>query len=196
MFEKRINKSLKDDEEVIWLVRKYPIVFAIPIIISAVFIIAPFFFLYPLFQWSSWGVLIFFIILGIGLILVFRVLYLYSLNVFVITSQRIIDIDQRGFFDRTVSETTYDKIQDVSYKIKGVGQTLLHYGSIMIQTAGTQANLELQGVKDPEKVQEMIVQFQQEIADQMSNDQTEDSQLVHLLKEIRDEVRKDQPKKE
>jgi len=191
MFEERIKKNLKDDEEIIWLVRKYPLVFAIPILFSAVFIIAPFFFLYPLFHWSDWGVLIFFILLAIGLISALRVFIVYSFNVFIITSQRIIDIDQRGFFDRTVSETTFDKIQDVSFRIKGIGQTLLHYGSVVIQTAGSQANLELRGIKDPEKIQEVVTKFQREIAEQELEDKSSNAELVELLKEIRDGVKKE-----
>src|SRR3989339_377242 len=120
MFEDRIRRNLKESEELVIIIRKFPLVFILPIIFSAVFIIAPFFFLYPLFHWSSWGVGIFFVLLIIGLFLALRTFIIYSFNVFVITNQRIIDIDQAGLFDRTVSETTYDKIQDVSFRRKGI----------------------------------------------------------------------------
>ncbi|MFA5135600.1 MAG: PH domain-containing protein [Patescibacteria group bacterium] len=126
------------------------------------FIIAPFFFLYPLFRWGTSGILIFIGALIVGGFILLRVFVIYSFNVFVITDERIIDIDQRGFFDRTVSETTYDKIQDVSFRIKGIAQTLFKYGHVVIQTAGTQANIELHGVKEPERVQQTIIQIQRE----------------------------------
>lgn len=161
MFESRIEKNLKEGEEVVRVVRKYPLVFCWPVFWSVIFIIAPFFFLVPLWQWGKWGVIVFFISLFFGLILGIRVIVLYSLNVFIITSERIIDIDQTGFFSRTVSETTYDKIQDVSYQLKGVMQTLLHFGDVIIQTAGQQVNLELNAVKDPEKIQQIIIQIKQ-----------------------------------
>lgn len=162
MFEDKIRKNLKVDEELILLVRKYPFVLLAPIIFSAVCIIAPFFFLYPLWHWGVWGVAIFFTVLLLGVLLSVRTAVIYSLNVFVITSQRIIDIDQAGLFDRTVSETTYNKIQDVSIRIKGLWQTVLHYGSIIIQTAGNQANIELTGVKNPEKLQQLITEVQKD----------------------------------
>jgi membrane protein YdbS with pleckstrin-like domain len=162
MFEDKIRKNLKADEELILLVRKYVPVFLMPILCSTVCIIAPFFFLYPLWHWGPWGIAIFFAVLLGGIFLSVRTIVIYSLNVFVITSQRIIDIDQAGLFDRTVSETTYNKIQDVSIRIKGVWQTVLHYGSIIIQTAGNQANIELMGVKNPEKLQQLITEVQKD----------------------------------
>jgi uncharacterized membrane protein YdbT with pleckstrin-like domain len=162
MFEENIRKHLKDDEELIVIVRKYPLVFIVPICTSALFIIAPFFFLYPLFHWGSWGVVVFFVVLGFGLFLAVRTFIIYSFNVFIITNQRIIDFDQAGLFDRTVSETTYEKIQDVSFRIKGISQTIWHYGSIVIQTAGNQANIELFGVRQPEKIQQLITEVQKD----------------------------------
>ena len=160
------------------IIRKFPLVFILPIIFSAVFIIAPFFFLYPLFHWSSWGVGIFFVLLIICLLLALRTFIIYSFNVFVITNQRIIDIDQAGLFDRTVSETTYDKIQDVSFRRKGISQTVWHYGSVVIQTAGQQANIELTGVKSPEKIQQLITEIQKET---VSKNQISSEDIAKLL---------------
>lgn len=187
MFEDKIRKNLKEDEQVIQIIRKYPLIFVGPIIISTVFIIAPFFFLYPLFHWGGWGVLAFFVLLGVGILLGLRVFIIYSFNVFIITNQRIIDIDQRGFFDRTVSETTYDKIQDVSFKLKGIAQTLWHYGSIIIQTAGNQANIELHGVKDPEKVQQMITEIQKENSQGDLISASEIAKIIQRIKESSDQ---------
>jgi len=93
MFERKIKRNLKEDEEIVQIVKKYPLVFFGPVLLSAIFIIAPFFFLYPLFHWGSWGVLVFFILLGIGILLALRVFIIYSFYVFVITSHRIIVID-------------------------------------------------------------------------------------------------------
>lgn len=169
MFEARLKKVLKPDEEVISIIKKYFIVFIVPLLISAVFIIASFFFLYPLFHMGWWGVLIFFILLLIGILSALRVLIIYSYNVFIITDHRIIDIDQKGFFERTVSETNFEKIQDVSFHIKGILPTFLHYGSIIIQTAGQQANIELSNVKNPGKVQQTIIELQHQRSEKEKN---------------------------
>ncbi len=186
MFEQKLLKNLKEEENVIEIVRKYPLVFAAPTIVSILFIIIPFFLMYPLFRWSNWGVVVFFVLVGIGILLALRVFVIYSYNVFMITNERIIDIDQRGLFDRTVSEITYDKIQDVSFRRKGVLQTVLHYGNVIVQTASSQVNIELNGVKNPEYVQQVIVETQKEVASRHpSNDSI--TKLVEKLDAIREE---------
>lgn len=162
MFETKLEKNLRREETVILLVRRYLLVFFWEIVVSALFIIAPFFFLVPLLRIGGFGILIICGLIAIGGLLAFRTFYVYSFNVFIITDERIVDIDQRGFFDRTVSETTYDKIQDVSFRIKGIMQTVFHFGSVIVQTAGTQANIELHGVKIPQSVQQAIVEVMQE----------------------------------
>lgn len=185
MFENRLKKNLKGDERVIRLIRKYFFVFTGPLLFSVIFIIASFFFLYPLFHWGVAGMAVFILLIGIGVLLALRVFVEYSFNVFIVTDQRIIDIDQRGFFERTVSEMTYDKIQDVSFKIKGLAQTLLNYGSIIIQTAGQQANIELQGVKNPEKIQQIIIEIQKELC---KGEKLSNSQLNEIMKQIKDYI--------
>ncbi|MDP2683921.1 MAG: PH domain-containing protein [bacterium] len=182
MFENKLKKLIKDDEQLITMVRKYLFVFSSQLTFGVIIIIASFFFLYPLFNWGLWGVLIFFIIILLGIFIIFRVVYVYSFNVFIITDQRIIDVDQRGFFDRIVSETTYEKIQDVSFRLKGMMQTILHYGSVVIQTAGNQANIELHGVKDPEKIHQIIVDIQREFAESNTMPIEEIKKMVSELK--------------
>ncbi len=60
----------------------------------------------------------------------------YYLDIWIITSQRIIDINQKGLFNREVSEFMLDKVQDVSVEIPNMMATLMKYGNLKIQTAG------------------------------------------------------------
>ncbi len=170
MFERRLQKMLKAEEMVVLIVRRYLLVFTGSMVGAALFVLVPFFFLVPLFRLGWIGVGIFSLGLLIGVILSIRIVIMYVFNAFVITEDRIIDIDQGGLFDRTVSETTYDKIQDVSVRVRGIMQTVFHYGSVIIQTAGTQANIELHGVKDPEHVQQTIIGLQRDTAASAASD--------------------------
>ena len=195
MFEDKIIRNLKENEEIIDIIKNYPLVFLIPIIISTLFIIAPFFFLFPLFRQGWWGIAAFFILLIFGIVYGIRTSIIYYFNVFVITNQRIIDIDQRGFFDRTVSETTYDKIQDVSFRIKGIAQTVFHYGSVIIQTAGPTANIELNNIKHPEKTQQLIAAICQDITAQEKKKDLEKistSELLKIVQKIKDGLSNDE----
>jgi uncharacterized membrane protein YdbT with pleckstrin-like domain len=60
----------------------------------------------------------------------------YYLDVWIVTDQRIINIEQRGMFNREIAEHDLDKIQDVSGLQKGFFQTLFSYGDVHVQTAG------------------------------------------------------------
>ena len=157
MFESYLTKNLKEGEDVIRVVRRYPWSFAGQGLIALMFLLLPFFLLFPLLRVGTFGVAGLLVLFLIGLFLVVRVMILYWLNVFVITNSRLVDFDQRGFFDRVVSESTYEKIQDVSFSVKGIAQTILGYGTVQIQTAGSQANLEIRNVRNPEDVQHTIM---------------------------------------
>lgn len=55
-------------------------------------------------------------------------------TVYVMTDERLIEIKQRGFFNRKVSEYGLDKIQNINYHISGFQAVLFQYGDIVAQT--------------------------------------------------------------
>jgi hypothetical protein len=59
----------------------------------------------------------------------------YYLDAWIVTNERVINIEQRGFFTRKISELKLTKIQDVTSEIIGVIPTLFNYGNIYVQTA-------------------------------------------------------------
>lgn len=169
MFDHHITKNLREREEVVEIIRRAPIVESGRILLTVLLILGPFFFLFPLFRLGGWGITSFFVSVGVGVLLAGRTLYVWSVNVFVLTNERIVDIDQRGFFSRVVSSSSYDKIQDVSFSVRGLWQTMLQVGSIEIQTAGSDVRLELSGVKDPQRVQERLAEVMRQYAPPSGN---------------------------
>lgn len=167
-----LSKMLRDGEEVIALIRRTALAIAGRIIVSLILLCAPFFFLFPLFHYGKLGILAFFLLLGMGIVLGIRTVLLYYFNTLVITSHRIIDMDQRGMFNRTVSDAAYSRIQDVSFTIKGIAQTIFHYGSLTIETAGSSSRLLIQGVRNPERVHDLIMRM---IAQQNDGEGEDDS---------------------
>jgi uncharacterized membrane protein YdbT with pleckstrin-like domain len=177
MLESHFTRNLKEGEELIEIVRRYYLSYLWQAIVALVFVLLPFFLMFPLFRWGWFGVVIFFGLLIFGIIFGIRQTLIYFMNALVITNQRIIDFDQRGLFNRVVSEATYDKIQDVSFSIKGVWQTLFHYGDLSIQTAGNQITLEISSIANPHRVQDRIVDLQ----NQASEPTEKDLSAVELL---------------
>lgn len=83
----------------------------------------------------------------------------YHLDLWVITDQRIINIEQNGLFNRVMSELNLSKIQDVTSEIKGQMQTIFDYGHVYIQTAAEQERFVFESVPHPEALAQLIAQL-------------------------------------
>lgn len=77
-------------------------------------------------------------------------------NVYIITSERVIDIDFLSLLYKQVSEAQIAKIQDVTYTMGGLVRALFDYGDVRIQTAGELPNFEFLAVPHPDKVAKVI----------------------------------------
>ena len=76
---------------------------------------------------------------GMGAILTLMFLitfHNYYLSMQIITTDRIIDIDQTALFKREVNSTSIQNIQDVTYTRKGVLNLLFNFGDVIIETSG------------------------------------------------------------
>ncbi|MFH1173028.1 MAG: PH domain-containing protein [bacterium] len=151
-----LRKILKEDEEAIRVVRRYPISFGLKIILALLFIALPFFLMMPLFRWGNWGLLLFSLLLLFAFLYALRVFIVWYFNLFIITNQRVIDVYQKGFFDRTVSSAAYNRIRDVAYRTKGLMQMMFHYGTVIIEISGVKVRLEIKNIKNPQEIQEII----------------------------------------
>lgn len=58
------------------------------------------------------------------------------LDVFLVTTERVIHVAQYGFFHREVSELRLSRVQDVTVLQKGLLATFLGFGDIRVETAG------------------------------------------------------------
>ena len=84
----------------------------------------------------------------------------YYLDVWVITSKRIVGIEQIGLFNRTATSCFISKIQDVEIKIDGVIPTLLNFGDIRLHTAGAERGvLSMGNIPAPQRVKELILRL-------------------------------------
>ncbi|OGM82458.1 hypothetical protein A2376_01995 [Candidatus Woesebacteria bacterium RIFOXYB1_FULL_47_31] len=87
-------------------------------------------------------------------------------NVYLITDERIVDIDFLNLLYKEVSDANIDKIQDVTYKMAGAVRTLFNYGDVLIQTASEVPNFDFLAVPRPDKVatvlQDLRIEEEQE----------------------------------
>lgn len=146
----------KLNEAILLIVRESLVSKSGKLFLYAVWFLVPFFFLYPLFRMGMFGVVIFCLLVLSGLFLFWRAFRLWSHTLFVITDHRLIDIDQRGLFDRVVTESRFDHIDEVSYRMHGVMGTVFQYGTITVKMGGDAPDLLFEHVRKPGRVQNLL----------------------------------------
>ncbi len=81
---------------------------------------------------------------------------IWAINVYIVTSKRLLHIAHTGLFKKTVRETPLDRILNVSFKTTGFVSTLFRYGDVMIQVVGLDAPLILEKVPNPSEIKDFI----------------------------------------
>ena len=104
--------------------------------------------------WAHFALGLWWFFLWIG---AFNVFTRYFLDVWVITSERIVDIHQFGFFRRQVSSFLLAHIQDVTTSVNGVLPTLFGFGTIHVETAGHEELFLMRGIRDPQGLRDLIM---------------------------------------
>lgn len=83
----------------------------------------------------------------------------YYLDVWLVTNERIINIEQKGLFTRVASELHLSAVEDATSEVKGIIHTFLDYGNVHIQTAGERTRFVFKNIPHPERVKEMIIKL-------------------------------------
>lgn len=80
-------------------------------------------------------------------------------NIYILTDERIVDIDFVNILYRKVSTAKIDDIQDVNVVASGAFQTFFNYGNISIQTAAEVPEFEFINIPKPDKVGTILNQM-------------------------------------
>ncbi len=156
-----------DDEEVLYVFKKHPIVMRKGIIAwAAVILIGPLYtvaltIIYANNPEKYPSPTFFFISLVVSIllsILAFFPFYVaWNFSVFIVTDQRFIQITQKGFFHRSVVDISLSQIQMINYEVSGLEETLLGFGTIMMQTY--MGELLIHHVHHPAKTQKKLLKI-------------------------------------
>ncbi|HEU4966201.1 MAG TPA: PH domain-containing protein [Candidatus Saccharimonadales bacterium] len=95
------------------------------------------------------------IVVGSLLMLPSWVSWYFSL--FIVTSQRFVQITQRGLFHSSFADMNLKQIQQVNYEIAGLQQTVLGFGTITLRTY--MGELVIHDVPHPAKIQRKLVEI-------------------------------------
>ena len=160
--------TLGENEYVVYTARKHFFIFATEALFVFVFAAIPLFFLptaesktvHELFTGVAVLPFLWYLYTLWIIILWLTFVYIwtdYYLDVWVVTNKRVIDVDQHGLFNRKVSDTRLDLIQDITVDIPGIFATFIGYGDILMQTAGKDQEFILKEVAKPNKLKEVIL---------------------------------------
>lgn len=89
-----------------------------------------------------------FIVVGLGGMGYSYVLWYFSY--YLLTTERLRQVRQKGIFSRSMVDLDLDNIESVSFGVAGVFGTMFNYGTILVQTAA--GDLTLSMVSNPESV--------------------------------------------
>lgn len=73
-------------------------------------------------------------------------------NVYIITDERVIDVDFYNLLYKNISSAKIDNIEDITTEAGGVLASVFNFGTVKIQTAGSVTEFEFEDVPQPAKV--------------------------------------------
>jgi len=77
-------------------------------------------------------------------------------NIYIVTNERIVDIDFYYLLYKKFSEAELTKIQDINYTSGGILAAIFNFGNVVVETAGELPNIDFELIPFPEKVVETI----------------------------------------
>lgn len=152
----------RSDESVMLVRNQHPVVLWRLVVGCVVSLVVPWIVLRSLDGMGLvWAMIVYLIIL---VIIVWQRIFTYRSSVMILSNQRIINVTQKGFFNRTINEAELSRIQDVSSEIKGPLQTAFQFGSVTVRTASNDTKLIIESIIDPYGTQQAIVRALKEVA--------------------------------
>lgn len=156
--ERRLN--IKDDERLLSVVRASFVTIIAPAIVVAMLLLAPLFFMTPLLRLETLGYIAIGVLLFLGLFIGSRGFVKWWFSLLAVTEKRLIIIRQKGFFEREVVELPFSRVHEVSYRVKGVFATMFGYGTVMIESAGSDEPICMDCVHRPAHLQDLMTGLQ------------------------------------
>lgn len=77
-------------------------------------------------------------------------------NVYIVTDERVFDVDFHNLVYREITDANLEQIQDVTVRVGSFIRTIFGYGDILIQTASEMPQIEFDAVPQPDRVAEIL----------------------------------------
>jgi hypothetical protein len=105
------------------------------------------------------------VVTAILLVLVlFTVTHIYRQSRLLITDRSLVQIMQKTLFNRKVSRLSMSNVEDVNEEQRGIISSIFNYGTLTIQTAGTEDNFVFTLCPNPTRLADKIIEARQAYA--------------------------------
>lgn len=165
----------KGYEKIEYLLRRHPVTFVPQILLFILLMAVPFVVyllinnLYPAVLDPMTSKILFPIAVLVVSIYYFGLyLFFYSqfiefyLDMWIVTNDRIVDVEQNGLFSRTISELDLYRVQDVTVDMDGIFPSLFKYGHVRVKTASQNLGIVFHNVSNPNQIREALIQLSDE----------------------------------
>jgi hypothetical protein len=157
-------ETQRENEQVVLLLRQHWITNVTWILLAIILIITPFFLFPILIHFSlipiavppvyiQFSVLVWYLIIFSFILVNFLMWYI---NIWIVTSERLIDIDFVNLLNKKFSETLISKIEDVTGTTAGILGAFIDFGDIFAQTAAAKTEFEAYKIPHPQRVVKLI----------------------------------------
>lgn len=184
---KKIN--LREGERVIQIERRYGLSDWWKYGLGLVFLALPSFFMFQLFWQGWWGYVIYTLGILLGLYIIFRVWFFNHFNLFVLTSERIVDVHRVGWFDQIISSISHKDIKDISVRKKGFLANVFNYGSVIVRSQSDQFFLDIIKIHHPQELQTVLIEVGEQYRQnrQLLNTKTIYRNFIKIIPDLSDE---------
>lgn len=153
-----LNYKLNDDEQLVAVIRRHLITLSLSMsktIISIAVIVL----IYEKLAEFDYGSKIAFIWIIASILYGVYEIVVWYLDCYIITNERIIDIDQKSMFRRIVAEVDIGNIQEAVYEVSGPLETFFNYGTVKVKMASG-GMVGMEQIPNPVGVKDLIAKTQ------------------------------------
>lgn len=165
-------RNMREGEVIVLVVRKHWFVLFRELVVITILFLIPFFFFSFFLGFLAQGgtaptlpPAIGFFFASFWTLILWNVLFArwtdYYYDVWIVTSQRVIDIEQKGLFNRDVATLfNLNYVQDVTTVLTGFFGNILGFGKLQVQTAASKDEFVMYDIADPVRVEHLIREAQ------------------------------------
>lgn len=113
------------------------------------------------------------LVIALVVLIVMAAVYVYRQSRMFVTDRSLVQVLQRGLFNRKVSRLSMSNVEDVSADQAGLLPSMFDYGTLTVQTAGERDNFIFPWCPKPNHFAERILEARQAYADNLRDEARE-----------------------